>query len=204
MLTVPYWLDLAGVFFFAMSGALAAYDKSIYRDFFGITFIAFITAIGGGTIRDIMLGIHPLAWISDANYIIAIGVGVLFAVGARKLLLKLTRTMLLFDAIGIGLYTILGTQKSLAADVNPLAALILGMFSAVFGGVIRDTLLNELPLIFRKEIYATACLAGAAVYVTLLYLDVHGNIAAFNGIAVVIVVRILAVYKSWSLPKVGD
>lgn len=204
MLTVPYWLDLAGVFFFAMSGALAAYDKSIYRDFFGITFIAFITAIGGGTIRDIMLGIHPLAWISDANYIIAIGVGVLFAVGARKLLLKLTRTMLLFDAIGIGLYTILGTQKSLAADVNPLAALILGMFSAVFGGVIRDTLLNELPLIFRKEIYATACLAGAAVYVTLLYLDVHGNIAAFTGIAVVIVVRILAVYKSWSLPKVGD
>lgn len=204
MLTVPYWLDLAGVFFFAMSGALAAYDKSIYRDFFGITFIAFITAIGGGTIRDIMLGIHPLAWISDANYIIAIGVGVLFAVGARKLLLKLTRTMLLFDAIGIGLYTILGTQKSLAADVNPLAALILGMFSAVFGGVIRDTLLNELPLIFRKEIYATACLAGAAVYVTLLYLNVHGNIAAFTGIAVVIVVRILAVYKSWSLPKVGD
>ena len=146
----------------------------------------------------------PLAWISDANYLIAIGAGVVVAVGGRKFLLKLTRTMLLFDAVGIGLYTILGTQKSLAHDVNPLAALILGMFSAVFGGVIRDTLLNELPLIFRKEIYATACLAGAAVYVAMLYGHVHGNIAAFTGIAVVIVVRILAVYKSWSLPKVGD
>lgn len=204
MLTVPHWLDLSGVFFFAMSGALAAYDKSIYRDFFGITFIAFITAIGGGSVRDIMLGIHPLAWISDASYLIAIGAGVIVAMTGRKTLVKLTRTMTLFDAIGIGLYTILGTQKSLAAEVNPLAAIILGMFSAVFGGVLRDTLLNELPLIFRKEIYATACLAGGTLFVILHYAKVDANIAAFAGIAVVIAVRVTAVNRSWSLPTIGD
>lgn len=204
MLTVPHWIDLSGVFFFAMSGALAAYDKSIYRDFFGITFIAFITAIGGGTIRDIMLGIHPLAWIGDISYLLAIGAGVIIAVIARRQLLKLTATMLLFDAVGIGLYTILGTQKSLAADVNPLAAIILGMFSAVFGGVIRDTLLNDLPLIFRKEIYATACLAGGSLFVLLRHYAIDADIAAFAGIALVIAVRVIAVYKSWSLPKMGD
>ena len=204
MLTVPHWIDLTGVFFFAMSGALAAYDKGIYRDFFGITFIAFITAIGGGTIRDIMLGIHPLAWIGDMSYLLAIGAGVIIAVIARRQLLKLTTTMLLFDAVGIGLYTILGTQKSLAADVNPLAAIILGMFSAVFGGVIRDTLLNDLPLIFRKEIYATACLAGGSLFVLLRHYAVDADIAAFSGIALVIAVRVIAVYKSWSLPKMGD
>jgi uncharacterized membrane protein YeiH len=204
VLTVPHWIDLSGVFFFAMSGALAAYDKSIYRDFFGITFIAFITAIGGGTIRDIMLGIHPLAWIGDISYLLAIGAGVIIAVIARRQLLKLTATMLLFDAVGIGLYTILGTQKSLAADVNPLAAIILGMFSAVFGGVIRDTLLNDLPLIFRKEIYATACLAGGSLFVLLRHYAIDADIAAFAGIALVIAVRVIAVYKSWSLPKMGD
>jgi uncharacterized membrane protein YeiH len=197
-------LDLGGVFFFAISGALAAYDKRIYRDFFGITFIAFITAIGGGTLRDLMLDIHPLAWIRDANYIIAISAGVIIAIAGRKLLLKLRRTLFLFDTIGLGLYAILGTQKSLAADVNPLAAVLLGMFSAVMGGVIRDMLLNEIPLIFRKEIYATACLVGGAIYVLLLKAGAEFHLAAFMGIGICIAIRIVAVLKKWSLPQLGE
>jgi uncharacterized membrane protein YeiH len=202
--TVPHWLDLGGVFFFAISGALAAYDKRIHRDFFGITFIAFISAIGGGTLRDVMLGIHPLAWIRDANYLIAIGAGVLLSVLLRNYLIKLRRTLFLFDTIGIGLYTILGTQKAMAADVNILASILMGMFSAVMGGVIRDTLLNDIPLIFRKEIYATACLAGGTSYVIMLKLGANDHIAAFTGIGIVIAIRIAAVVKGWSLPKVGD
>ena len=151
-----------------------------------------------------MLGIHPLAWIRDANYIIAIAGGVLISVSLRKILVKMPRTFFLFDAIGIGLYTILGTQKSLAADVNPLAAVLLGMFSAVMGGVIRDMLLNDLPLIFRKEIYATACLAGGAVYVLLLRAGLEENMAAFSGIGVVIAIRAIAVLRNWFLPQIGD
>lgn len=202
MLNVPYWIDLTGIFFFAMSGAQAAADKRVYRDYFGVSFMGFVTAIGGGSLRDIMLGIHPLKWISDSNYLIVIGAGVVISMLLGKILAKLPRTMLVFDSVGIALYTILGVQISLAVGVNPLAAVIMGMFSAVFGGVIRDTLLNEIPLIFRKEIYATACLAGAALYVLLDHFKVNIHISAFSGIITVITIRMLAVHFGWSLPKI--
>ncbi|MDQ3110355.1 MAG: trimeric intracellular cation channel family protein [Bacteroidota bacterium] len=202
-MNIPYWIDLAGIFFFAMSGAQAAADKRVYRDSFGVAFMGFVTAIGGGSLRDIMLDIHPLKWISDSNYLIVIGAGVLISMLLGKTLAKLPRTMMVFDSLGIALYTILGVQISLAVGVNPLAAIILGMFSAVFGGVIRDTLLNEIPLIFRKEIYATACLAGAALYVLLDYFKMSIHFSAFCGIATVIIIRLLAVRFSWSLPRMG-
>jgi len=202
MFSLPYWIDLTGVLFFALSGAQAACDKRMHRDFFGITFMGFVTAIGGGSMRDIMLGVHPLAWIRDANYLIVIGVGVLISVIFEKFLAKQKRTMLFFDSIGIALYTIIGVEASLHANVNPLAAVILGMFSAVFGGVIRDTLLNEVPLIFRKEIYATACLAGATSFV-IFRLLLPQEINALLGIAIIITIRLLAVRFSWSLPKMG-
>lgn len=204
MLNVPYWIDLAGIFFFAMSGAQAAADKRVYRDSFGVAFMGFVTAIGGGSLRDIMLDIHPLKWISDSNYLIVIGAGVIISMLLGRVLAKLPRTMLIFDSLGIALYTILGVQISLAAGVNPIAATILGMFSAVFGGVLRDTLLNEIPLIFRKEIYATACLAGAALYVLLDHFKVNADISAFSGIITVIVIRLLAVHFGWALPKMRE
>ena len=163
--------------------------------------MGFVTAIGGGSLRDIMLDIHPLKWISDSNYLIVIGAGVVISMLLGRTLAKLPRMMLIFDSLGIALYTILGVQISLAAGVNPLAATILGMFSAVFGGVIRDTLLNEIPLIFRKEIYATACLAGAALYVLLDHFKVNADVSAFSGIIMVIVIRLLAVHFGWALPK---
>lgn len=203
MINIPYWADLFAVMMFAISGALAASDRNIHRDFFGVTFIAFITAIGGGSLRDIMLGVHPLAWISDANYLVAIGIGVTLAVIFEKGLGGLRRTLFLFDTVGIGLYTIIGLQKSLALGVNPIAACIMGMFSAIFGGVIRDVLLNEIPLIFRKEIYATACLAGAAVYLLLVYAGLHLQAAGLISMGVIIVIRVLAVKYKWSLPKIG-
>jgi uncharacterized membrane protein YeiH len=200
---LPYYIDLLGTLVFAVSGALAASDKNMYRDIFGVAFTGFVTAVGGGSLRDMILGTRP-AWVADGNYLIVITIGVLVAVFFKYVIFKFRRTFFLFDTMGIALYTVVGVLKSLEHGVSPLAAIILGMFSAVMGGVIRDTLINEIPLIFRKEIYATACLSGAALFVLLRLLGVNDNINAFSGVMLIFLIRILAVKYKWSLPKVGS
>lgn len=199
---LPYYIDLLGTLVFAVSGALAASDKNMYRDIFGVTFTGFVTAVGGGSLRDMILGVRP-AWVVDGNYLIAVTIGVLFAIFFKYYIFKYRRTFFLFDTLGIALYTVVGVQKSLEFGVSPLAAIILGMFSAVMGGVIRDTLINEIPLIFRKEIYATACLSGAAVFVVLRLLRVDDNINSFISVVVIILIRTLAVKYKLTLPKIG-
>lgn len=199
---LPYYIDLLGTLVFAISGALAASDKNMYRDIFGVTFTGFVTAVGGGTLRDMILGTRPV-WVADGSYLIVITIGVLIAVFYKYYIFKFRRTFFLFDTMGIALYTVVGVQKSLEYGVSPLAAIILGMFSAVMGGVIRDTLINEIPLIFRKEIYATACLSGAALFVLLRALGVNDNINAISGVVLIFLVRTLAVKFRWTLPKVG-
>lgn len=199
---LPYYIDLLGTLVFAISGALAASDKNMYRDIFGVTFTGFVTAVGGGTLRDMILGTRP-AWVADGNYLIVISIGVLIAIFYKYYIFKFRRTFFLFDTMGIALYTVVGVQKSLEYGVSPLAAIILGMFSAVMGGVIRDTLINEIPLIFRKEIYATACLSGAALFVLLRALGVNDNINAVCGVVLIFLLRTLAVKFHWTLPKVG-
>lgn len=200
---LPYYIDLLGTLVFAVSGALAASDKNMYRDIFGVTFTGFVTAVGGGTLRDMILGVRP-TWVVDGNYLIAISIGVLFAIFFKYYILKYRRTFFLFDTLGIALYTIVGVQKSLEFGVSPLAAIIMGMFSAVMGGVIRDTLINEIPLIFRKEIYATACLFGAAVFVVLKLLKTDDNINSFISVIVIILIRTISVKYRFTLPKVGN
>lgn len=199
---LPNYIDLLGTLVFAVSGALAASDKNMYRDIFGVTFTGFVTAVGGGSLRDMILGVRP-AWVVDGNYLIAVTIGVLFAVFFKYYILKYRRTFFLFDTLGIALYTVVGVQKSLEFGVSPLAAIIMGMFSAVMGGVIRDTLINEIPLIFRKEIYATACLSGAAVFVVLGLLEVDDNINSFISVFVIILIRTLSVKYKLTLPKIG-
>src|SRR5690554_5089679 len=149
---------------FAISGAMAAMRHNI--DIFGAAFTGFVTAIGGGSLRDIFLNLRPV-WVDDGNYLLAILTGVLIAILSRGVLPRLAKTLFLFDALGIGFFTVVGVQKSLAFDSSGIAAVVLGMFSAVMGGVIRDTLLNETPLIFRREIYATACISGAILFAVL-------------------------------------
>lgn len=200
---LPYYIDLLGTLVFAVSGALAASDKNMYRDVFGVTFTGFVTAVGGGTLRDMILGVRP-TWVVDGNYLIVISIGVLFAIFFKYYILKYRRTFFLFDTLGIALYTIVGVQRSLEFGVSPLAAIIMGMFSAVMGGVIRDTLINEIPLIFRKEIYATACLSGAAVFVVLKLLKTDDNINSFISVIVIILIRTLSVKYRLTLPKVGN
>ncbi len=197
---IQYILEILGTVFFAISGALAANDKT-QPDWFGASFIGFITAIGGGSLRDILLGKFPLVWVSDINFVYAIIIGVILASVFFKVLINLRRTFFLFDTLGIALFTIVGTEKAMSLGVNPVIAAIMGMFSAVMGGVIRDVLTNEIPIIFKKEIYATACLIGASAYLTLDYLGLERNTNFLLSAFVIIVIRIIAVKKKLSLPK---
>ena len=187
---------------FAISGALAASDKNMYKDLFGLSFTGFATAIGGGTLRDIILDSHPIAWVADNNYLIAISLGIIATIIFRKQLVRIPKILLMFDTIGIAIYTIIGMEKALALHVAPLAAMLMGLFTAVMGGVIRDTLINEIPQIFRKEIYATACIAGGAVYLLLRYTNIPNLYNAIISIITIIGVRLAAIKFKWSLPKV--
>jgi uncharacterized membrane protein YeiH len=196
---LQYALELFGTFFFAISGAMAVHDKE--HDWFGAGFTGFITAIGGGSLRDILLGSYPLVWIGDINFMYAIFSGVLFALLFFSRIVNLKRTFFLFDTLGISFFTILGVEKALSLGVRPEIAAIMGMFTAVMGGVIRDTLTNEMPVIFRKEIYATACLAGAVCYLILDQLtSLDRNINLLVSIAVIIIIRSLAVKFNLALP----
>jgi uncharacterized membrane protein YeiH len=195
-----YYSDLLGTMVFAISGAMAANRNNI--DIFGATFTGFVTAIGGGSLRDIFLNIRPV-WVEDGNYLIAIFIGVFISIIANKQLDKLARTLSLFDAIGIGFFTVVGVQKSLSYGSSDIAAIMLGMFSASMGGVIRDVLMNVTPLILRKEIYATACLSGAMLFVVLNNFHVDNGTNAFLSAALVFLIRILSVKFNLSLPTVN-
>jgi uncharacterized membrane protein YeiH len=171
-------------------------------DIFGSSFTGFVTAIGGGSLRDIFLNLRPV-WVDDGNYLIAILCGVLIAIVFNKSIFYLAKTLFLFDALGIGFFTVVGVEKSLLFGSSGIAAVVLGMFSAVMGGVTRDTLMNETPLIFRKEIYATACLAGAILFVVLNNLGITHNINVVASVSLVVLIRILAMKYRFSLPVIG-
>lgn len=199
MTTFLYPLELLGTFFFAISGALAIQDH--HDDLFGAGFLGFVTAIGGGTLRDIMLGSYPLVWIGDPFFLYAILAGVLVAYMFFKPLMRLKRTFLIFDTLGISFFTVLGVEKALSLGVDPEIAAIMGMFSAVMGGVIRDVLTNETPVLFRKEIYATACLGGAILYLLLFRIGVDRNVNMVVSIGVIFIIRMLAVKYKLALPN---
>lgn len=195
-----YMIDIAGTFVFAISGALAASEKRF--DIFGAGILALVTAVGGGTLRDLLIGSTPVGWMKDLNYLLVIVLAVVVSYFFKSRILQLRRTMFLFDTIGIGLFTVLGLQKTLGLGLSPVIAVMMGAVSAVFGGVLRDVLSNEVPLIFRKEIYATACLAGGVVFLLLQWAWKAAGLNMLLTIVLIIVIRILAVRKHWSLPVI--
>lgn len=197
-MTILYGLDLFGTLVFAISGTLSAANKKL--DLFGAYFTGFITAIGGGTLRDVILGNFPVSWISDINYLIVISTGVILTFLFKNYIMTLKRTLFLFDTIGIGVFTIIGIEKSLNMGIHPFLSIIMGLFSAVMGGVIRDTLCNDIPLIFRKEIYATACLVGGVLFITLNFIGVESSLNQFITIASIIIIRIICIRFKVSLP----
>ena len=189
-----YLLDLIGTGVFAISGALTAAEKKL--DVFGIAAVAFITAVGGGTLRDVLIGSTPVSWMNDLTYLILIVVGFVIAISFKSYILNLRKTFFLFDTIGIGVFTVLGLEKSLEIGLHPVITVMMGMVSAVFGGVIRDIVCNEIPLIFRKEIYALACLIGGTVYLLLLMTPMEETWIILLTVLTIISIRFLAVkYK---------
>lgn len=197
---IQYILEIVGTGLFAISGSLAANEKS-KPDWFGVTFIGFLTSIGGGSLRDILLGSYPLNWVKDVNFLYAVLCGILLASIFYKVFLKMRKSFFIFETLGIAMFTIIGCEKAMSFGVNPLIAAIMGMFSAVMGGVLRDVLTNEIPVIFRKEIYATACLAGAFLYLALDYISVERNISIVIAMLLIFVIRVIAVKYNISLPK---
>ena len=197
-----YVLDILGTFAFAVSGALVASDKKF--DLFGVLIIAFVTAVGGGMLRDVLINAHPINWIGDLNYLYTIFIAVIFTFLFKSKIAHLSKTMFLFDTIGISVFTLLGLQKGLTLNLHPIIALIMGMISAVFGGVLRDVLTNKIPLIFEKEIYASACLAGGITYLTLNHFKISENIIFITSAAVIVIIRVISVKFHLQLPKIKD
>lgn len=190
-------IDHLGVFVFAMSGILAAAEKKM--DVFGGIIIAFVTALGGGTLRDLLLNVQ-VSWIANPTSIYFVFAGAVVALLFKKQSRQIRKTIFLFDSLGISIFTILGLQKALMLNTPLEVAIMFGVITATFGGVIRDILSSEIPLIFRKEIYATACIFGAILYVTLHYFQVNELLNTVVSAAVIIVIRTIAIVKKMSLP----
>lgn len=193
-----YAIDLIGTFVFAISGVMTAVNKKF--DVVGATIIGTVTAIGGGSLRDILIGETPVSWMKDVNYLIIIFASVPICYFFMKSLHRLRKGIFIFDTIGIALFTIIGLEKTLAVGLSPAVAVLMGIVSAVFGGITRDVLTNEIPLIFRKEIYATACLVGALVYLLLEYMVPDFRHNMIISIIVVFIIRFVAVKRHWSIP----
>lgn len=194
---ILYIIDLIGTLVFAISGVLAAVDKKF--DLFGALTLGFVTAVGGGTLRDILIGTEPVSWMNDLNYIILILISLPICYFGRRWVLKMRRSLFLFDTIGIGVFTILGLEKTVAMGLSPVIGILMGVVSAVFGGIIRDVLSNEVPLIFRKEIYASACFTGALLYFLLELWVPYNGLNIILSVLVVIVIRYLSVKNHWTL-----
>ena len=193
------FLDSIGTLVFAISGALTAIYKKL--DLFGVYCIAFVTALGGGTVRDVMIGRTPVGWMQDMNYVYIITFGFLLSIIFNRYLDKLRISMFLFDSIGLGVFTLIGLEKGIEYGLSPLICVILGTLTATFGGVIRDILCNEIPVLFRKEIYATLCIAGGMLYYILKELNFEQNFISLVVTIFIIGFRLISFKYNWSLPS---
>ena len=191
-------IEISGTVAFAISGAFSAMQKRL--DIFGVLIIGFVTAIGGGTIRDVLIGDTPVAWMRDYKLPLIILATVFVTILFGKYIRKFKITLFLFDGLGLGLFTIIGLQKGIVVGLNPGICIALGTITGCFGGVLRDILLNHIPLLFHGEIYATACIVGGILYFLLInFLD--ADIAKVIAIAVIFVIRIIVVKYNLRLPN---
>jgi uncharacterized membrane protein YeiH len=192
------WLDLAGIAVFAASGALVASRKEM--DAVGFVLIACLTGVGGGTLRDLLLGNTPVFWLRAPEVVaVAATVGLVIFFAAHRVENRF-RALLWADAVGLSLYAVLGAEIALEAQAAPWAAVLLGVMTATFGGILRDVVCNEVPLILRREIYVTAAAAGAAAFVGLTEAGLWREPAFAAGVATCFAIRALALARGWSLP----
>ena len=195
---ILYVLDLVGVAVFAVSGALAAGRKEL--DLLGVVVLAALTAIGGGTLRDLLLNRHPVFWVADGRYLIVIIAAALLTVAYVRVLPVPGEALLVADALGLALFAISGAQIAEAAGYPAIVVVLMGTMTGVAGGVLRDVLTAQIPLILRRDIYATAAIAGIALYLVLQAMGVRRSGAGAIGMLVVAVLRLLAIWRGLQLP----
>lgn len=201
MISLQFVIELIGTFAFAISGIRSASSKNF--DWFGGYVVGLATAIGGGTIRDVMLGQVPF-WMTNSIYLFCTAAALLTFVLLKKLFTRLSKTWFLFDTLGLALFTVAGIQKTLAAGFPFWVAIIMGCITGAAGGVLRDVFVNEVPLVFRKEIYAVACIIGGLVYQLCDAMKISLELTVILSFVTVVVVRLLAVKYRISLPVLKD
>ncbi len=197
-MTALYWIEMFGVAVFAMAGAIEAARKRL--DLFGVLVLAFVTALGGGTLRDLLLDISPLAWIRDIWLAYVALLSGVFTFIVAKFFRIPFRALLYADAIGLAAFTVSGTQLAMSQGLPGLVVVMMGMASGIFGGIIRDIMANEVPLIFRRDIYATATLVGALWLYYSQQLQIDVGLSMLIGFSLVLGTRIIAIKKHLSLP----
>lgn len=198
-ININFILEALGTFAFAISGIRLAAQKDF--DLFGAFVVGFTTAVGGGTIRDLLLDTTPF-WMTDSIYLIWTLTALLFVIIFRKYLIRMNNTFFIFDTIGLALFTVVGIEKSLIADFPFWVAIIMGTITGVAGGIMRDICINEIPLIFRKEIYALACILGGICYHVCYINELDQMFTQIATCSTVLAIRLFAVKLKISLPKI--
>ncbi|MFP8967176.1 trimeric intracellular cation channel family protein [Pokkaliibacter sp. CJK22405] len=196
-LTLIHWLDIFGTLVFASAGALRGMDKRL--DIFGVLVFSVVTAVGGGTLRDLLLGL-PVGWIRDPSYLaLALSAGTLTFYLARWCRIPDT-ALALADAIGLAVFTIIGAEMANAMNAPALISIVMAVMTACLGGIIRDVMAGEVPLIFHRELYATPCILGAAFYTFLVSLEGPKLLFTWASMGLILVLRIAAIYWQLRLP----
>jgi uncharacterized membrane protein YeiH len=193
-----HYLFIMGICVEAVTGALAAGRKKM--DFFGVMLIATITALGGGTVRDVLFNTYPLTWVAHPEYLLYTSVLAFFTIFFAHSLVRIMKLFLILDALGLSTFVILGTQKVLAHGMSPGVAIISGMLTGICGGMLRDILCNDIPLVLRKELYAIIALAGALLFIILAHFQVPHNINVIVVLISIFIVRVVAIFFHLQVP----
>ncbi|CAN5163127.1 trimeric intracellular cation channel family protein [soil metagenome] len=195
-------LDLLGAFVFALSGALMGEKKRM--DIFGMLVLALVTSIGGGTLRSLLIGDTPAAFLTDSRYLLLAIFATLLVYFLKEQIYRFSSLIKIFDALGLGIFFSSGMTISLQQHFGFIPSILLGVITASFGGVIRDVLSAEIPLLFRKELYATVCIVGGMWYFLLYLFPIQREYIIVSTALVVAVLRIVAIQRNWSLPRVNN
>lgn len=198
--TLLYFLDMIGIIACAVAGTLLAQHKGF--DISGCILISMVNAIGGGTLRDMALDRHPLFWMIDLNYVIVITITSVLTQMFFHLYHKIDNALNFFDAIGLAAFSVIGFKVALAQDVSPVIAVMMGVWTAVIGGLLRDIICNEIPLVLQQEIYITASVAGSVTYLLLAHFGMDAGVNEFIMLGVIFSVRMLALRFDWHLPSI--
>lgn len=195
-------IDILGTIAFAVSGAFSAMERKL--DPFGVVILAFVTAIGGGTLRDVLIGNVPVAWLRNDVTALVILATAFITLFFGQYVKQFQKTLFLFDALGLGVFTLIGLEKGLRMQLSPGICIALGTITACFGGVIRDVLLNNVPLIFQREIYASACILGGTLYLLLQKTAIPNDWNTIIAILSIVFIRIIAIRYKLMLPRVYE